>query len=61
MKKYIVYHSNGFTEINADRIERHSTDDTPTKILFIKKEIIGDHIVAEFYPDKIFGWAEVEE
>ncbi len=56
MKHFEIYSQWGMTKINAERIERHSFNDKPSKILFM----IGDEIVAEFYCDQIAGWVERE-
>jgi len=55
MKEYIVYAA-GFAsiEFKAERIERQTVNDKPTKLLFF----IGDEIIAEFYPEQICGWIE---
>lgn len=57
MRRYEVYTSYGITEIRADRVERQSVNDKAVKVLFI----IEDDIVAEFYCDRICGWAERRE
>lgn len=54
MKFYEVYSQYGMTEVQAERVERQSVNDKPTKILFITE----DEIVAEFYCDRICGWVE---
>ena len=57
MKVYDVYYQWGVATVNAERVERLSTNDKPTKILFI----VGDEIVAEFFCENTAGWAERSE
>lgn len=57
MKRFDVITKAGAIAIDAERIERHTFDDKPEKIIFIT----GDAIVAEFYCDNICGWAERRE
>ena len=57
MRRYEVYSSYGMAEIRADRMQRQYVNDKAVKILFI----IKDDIVAEFYCDRICGWAERRE
>lgn len=54
MKVYDVYYQWGVATVNAERVERLSTNDKPTKILFI----VSDEIVAEFFCENTAGWAE---
>jgi len=55
MRTFEVYTLWGISRVKAERIERHSKNDSPTKILFL----VGDEIVAEFYCERVAGWMEV--
>ena len=57
MKTFEVYSRWGMSIVKADRIERHSKNDSPTKILFF----VQDEIVAEFYCESLAGGIEVRE
>ena len=57
MRRYEIYTSFGITEVCADRIERQCINDKAAKVIFI----IENEIVAEFYCDRICGWAERRE
>ena len=57
MRRYEIYTSFGITEVYADRIERQFLNDKAIKVIFI----IENEIVAEFYCDRICGWAERRE
>ena len=54
LKTYQIWTACGLVEIRAERIERQSVNDKPTKILFF----VGEEIIAEFFTDKIYGWVE---
>lgn len=56
-KRYRVWMMQGFVvEIDAKKIEVVSVNDKPVKIRFVTDE---DYLVAEFYCERINGWAEV--
>ncbi len=54
MKVYDVYYQWGVATVKAERVERLSTNDKPTKILFF----VGDEIVAEFFCENTAGWVD---
>lgn len=54
MKIYDVYCQWGAVTLKAERVERLSTNDKPTKTLFI----VGDEIVAEFFCEHTAGWVD---
>lgn len=56
MRRYEVYSQFGMTIVQADRIERYSRNDVPTKIIFYADE----EVMAEFYTDRICGWMELK-
>lgn len=54
MKEYTVWTMNGLVEVRAEGIRRITIDDKPIRIIFY----IGDEVVAEFYTERVCGWAE---
>ena len=57
MKEYTVWTMNGLVEVRAEGIHRITKVDKPIKIIFY----IGDEVVAEFYTERVCGWAERKE
>lgn len=57
MKKYRVWMTNMCSiDIEAKTVEMVSLNDRPIKIKFLGDD---DYVLAEFYCDKMGGWAEV--
>ena len=54
MKHFEVYTIYGSVIVDAEKVERLSVNDRPSKIAFIT----DDEIVAEFYCQRISGWVE---
>lgn len=56
-KRYRVWHNQGcYVDINAEKLETVSINERPTKVRFLDE---SDSLLAEFYCDRIEGWAEV--
>ena len=54
LKIYQIWTLYGVVEFRAERIERQSVNDKPTKIVFF----VDEEIIAEFFTAKICGWVE---
>ena len=56
-KRYRVWLMQGYTvDVSAKTISIISVDDKPLKIKFLDDK---EYLLAEFYTDKIHGWAEI--
>lgn len=56
-KRYRVWMMQGYiADIDAKKVEVVSFNDKPLKIRFVTDE---DYLVAEFYCERIHGWAEM--
>lgn len=55
-KRFRVWTSQYSIDIDAKKLEFVSVNDRPIKIRFLNED---DYLVAEFYCDRLDGWAEM--